>query len=78
MDRRCLCQLDIWRIGIGKVIYKDLVRHLGKEHVFDLNTCQNDNMPEDMLMEYAFDPHVRLIVACGGDAWNMWLDSIVY
>ena len=35
--------------GMGKLIFEDLVRHLGAEYVFDLSKCRSGNMPEDQL-----------------------------
>lgn len=62
--------------GTGKVIYKDLVKHLGKEYVFDLSACQKGNMPEDTLIKYAYDPCVR-VLACGGDGTCGWIASSI-
>jgi diacylglycerol kinase (ATP) len=65
--------------GMGKTIFDDLVRHLGEEHVFDLNSCGNNgnnNMPEDSLEHFARDPNVRILV-CGGDGTVGWIESSI-
>jgi diacylglycerol kinase (ATP) len=62
--------------GMGKTIFDDLVAHLGEEHVFDLNSCTNGNMPEDNLVNFALDPNVR-ILACGGDGTVGWIESSI-
>lgn len=59
---------------MGKVIFQDLVTHLGKEYVFDLNACGKNNMPEDVLINFAHDPFVR-VLACGGDGTCGWIES---
>jgi len=60
--------------GVGKSIFNDLVRHLGAEYVVDLKTVGKGSMPEDYLVKYARDPHVR-ILACGGDGTVGWIAS---
>ena len=60
--------------GMGKLIFEDLVRHLGAEYVFDLSKCRSGNMPEDQLRQYANDPNVR-VLACGGDGTAGWISS---
>lgn len=62
--------------GTGKVIYNDLVKLLGKESVLDLSTCRKGNMPEDKLLQYAYDPNVR-VLACGGDGTCGWIASSI-
>lgn len=52
--------------GIGKLIFDDLVQHLGADYVFDLSKCSVGNMPEDNLRQYSNDPSVR-VLACGLD-----------
>ena len=60
--------------GIGKLIFDDLVHHLGAEYVFDLSKCSVGNMPEDNLRQFANDPSVR-VLACGGDGTAGWIST---
>ena len=60
--------------GKGKVIFDDLVKLLGPNHVYDLKSCSKGSMPEDTLLKYARDPNVR-VLACGGDGTMGWLSS---
>lgn len=60
--------------GKGKLIFDDLVRHLGAEYVFDLSKCCAGNMPEDKLRPCAKDPFVR-VLACGGDGTAGWIST---
>ena len=60
--------------GMGTTLYKSLQSHLGSEFVFDLHSCSPGNMPEDTLLEYAYDPNVR-VLACGGDGTSGWIFS---
>lgn len=62
--------------GMGPVIYEDMIKNLGKEYVFDLKSCGKDNMPEDILTEFAYDPFVRVLV-CGGDGTMGWILSSI-
>jgi hypothetical protein len=47
-------------------VHADLVQLLGAEFFFDLAKVQKGKMPHDILLRYAFDPQVRVLV-CGGD-----------
>ena len=60
--------------GIGKLIFDDLVQHLGADYVFDLSKCSVGNMPEDNLRQYSNDPSVR-VLACGGDGTAGWIST---
>lgn len=62
--------------GVGKTIFDDLIRHLGKENVFDLGSVGKGKMPEDHLEKYALDPFVR-VLACGGDGTVGWIASSI-
>ena len=60
--------------GTGKLIFDDLVHHLGADYVFDLSKCSVGNMPEDNLRQYSNDPSVR-VLACGGDGTAGWIST---
>lgn len=60
--------------GMGKSIFKSLRDRLGPTFVFDLHSCRPGNMPEDSLLQYAYDPMVR-VLACGGDGTCGWILS---
>ena len=60
--------------GTGRLIFNDLVHHLGAEYVFDLSKCSCGNMPEDNLRRYAGDEKVR-VLACGGDGTAGWIST---
>ncbi|KAK1740633.1 diacylglycerol kinase [Skeletonema marinoi] len=60
--------------GKGKELLRTLQSLLGNEYVIDLHSCGPGHMPEDTLLQYAFDPLVR-ILACGGDGTCGWIYS---
>ncbi|CAB9512509.1 Diacylglycerol kinase zeta [Seminavis robusta] len=63
--------------GQGATIYQDLARLLTPDCVFDLRKCcQGGRMPEDLLLQYARDPFVR-VLACGGDGTMGWIESAI-
>lgn len=56
--------------GQAESVQTSFVSLLGEEFVYDLNHCS----PESVLMEYALDPHVR-VLACGGDGTIGWVEG---
>jgi diacylglycerol kinase (ATP) len=56
--------------GEAEAVQKSFSELLGAEFVYDLNRCT----PESILIEYAFDPYVR-VLACGGDGTMGWVES---
>jgi len=60
--------------GMGKNLLACLQAHLGPSFVIDLHSCRPGSMPEDILLKYAYDPMVRILV-CGGDGTCGWIAS---
>ena len=62
--------------GKGNQVFQALTKSIGENFVYDLKHCTSGNMPDDILLNYAHDPQVRVLV-CGGDGTCGWIYSCV-